>query len=104
MAPRMRGLLRCSEEWESRAVDLPREEEVGGEATDRPKGEGAKGSWRFAVAVADEAVIEDEAPGVWLSRVAEERCEGEAVALATAAGVARIASSFVGPLPLYGSA
>ena len=52
------------------------------------------------MAVAEDAVMEDEGPGVWLCRVAEDRWEGEAVALATAAGVARIASSFVGPLPL----
>ena len=102
LAPRIRG-LRCSV---ARAVECPIEDEGGCEVTDCPRGEGAVGSWRYvvAVAVADEAVMEEDGPGVWLCRVAEDRCEGEAVALATAAGVASIASSFVGPLPLYGSA
>lgn len=99
LAPRIRGRFWMDCEAGSMAVDVP---DVGcGDVTAGPaRGEGMKGSWRPAVAVAEEAVMEDEAPGVWPCRVADERCEGEAVALATAAGVARIASSFVGPLPL----
>lgn len=54
------------------------------------------------VAVADDAVSEAPPRGIW--RVLDESCEGEAVTLATAASVAGIAISAVGPLPLYGSA
>lgn len=89
------------------AVEWPNEAAGVCAVTDCPRGEGAVGaneSWRVVVAVAEEAVTDGEGPGVWFCRVAEERCDGDAVALATAAGVARIASSFVGPLPLYGSA
>lgn len=104
LAPLIRGALRCSV---ASAVDCPNEAVRVCAVTDCAKGEGAigaNGSWRIVVAVAEEAVTDGDCPGVWFCRVAEERCDGDAVALATAAAVASIASSFVGPLPLYGSA